>query len=401
MLIQFKAANHRSIKNEATLSMLASKDSDHGEHLIDAGTTDKYLKSSVIYGANGSGKSNLLHAFYFMVDYVLTSHEKQLNIPTGRMPFKFDAAMPKEPSVFEVVFMVDQIKYVYGFSADDTKIINEYLYTYPKGRKAIIFERKNTNDYHFTTDVNLQMSLKERNTQNKLYLATATNWNYKKVLPVFNWFASCRVLNMRTESAYGTNGSDLMDDKYREKIAQLLRVADFGIQALTIKASANSIAGVLTDVLDNVNTVHMIKNADGETTIFFLSMAEESTGTNAYFHLVGQVEKALKTGCLLVVDGMDAYLHPLLTRYLISLFNSIDCNPLGAQLIFSSHNTNFLSLDLLRRDQIWFAEKDENTGATALYSLVDFSVRKEAKVDKGYLLGRYGAIPFIKRSVND
>lgn len=401
MLIQFKAVNHRSIKNEATLSMLASKDSDHDEHLIDAGTTDKYLKSSVIYGANGSGKSNLLHAFYFMVNYVLISHEKQLNIPTGRMPFKFDAAMLKEPSVFEVVFMVDQIKYVYGFSADDTKIINEYLYTYPKGRKAIIFERKNTNDYRFTTDVNLQMSLKERNTQNKLYLATATNWNYKKVLPVFNWFASCQVLNMRTESAYGTNGSDLMDDKYREKIAQLLHVADFGIQALTIKASANSIAGVLTDVLDNVNTVHMIKNADGETTIFSLCMAEESTGTNAYFHLVDQVEKALKTGCLLVADGIDAYLHPLLTQYLISLFNSIDCNPLGAQLIFSSHNTNFLSLDLLRRDQIWFTEKDENTGATALYSLVDFSVRKEAKVDKGYLLGRYGAIPFIKRSVND
>lgn len=109
MLIQFKAVNHRSIKNEATLSMLASKDSDHDEHLIDAGTTDKYLKSSIIYGANGSGKSNLLHAFYFMVNYVLTSHEKQLNIPTGRMPFEFDAAMPKEPSVFEVVFMVDQI----------------------------------------------------------------------------------------------------------------------------------------------------------------------------------------------------------------------------------------------------------------------------------------------------
>ena len=396
VLIQFKVANYRSIKNKVTLSMLASKDPEHDEHLIDVGTKDKYLKSSIIYGANASGKSNVLLAFYFMVDYVLTSHEKQLNIPTGRMPFKFDAATPEEPSVFEVVFMVDQIKYVYGFSADDTKIIEEYLYTYPKGRKAVVFERENTDDYRFTTDVELQMSLKERNTHNKLYLATAANWNYKKVLPVFNWFASCRVLNTRIESAYGTNGSDLLDDKYREKIAQLLRVADFGIQALTIKDGATSIAGVLTGVLDNVEAVHQVKNADGESAMYSLSMAEESTGTNTYFRLVGEVEKALQTGCLLVADEMDAYLHPLLTQYLVSLFNSTEYNPLGAQLIFSSHNTNFLDLDLLRRDQIWFTEKDENTGATDLYSLVDFSVRKEAKVEKGYLLGRYGAIPFIK-----
>ena len=154
--------------------------------------------------------------------------------------------------------------------------------------------------------------------------------------------------------------------------------------------------GVITGVLDNVEAVHQVKNADGEFAMYPLSMAEESTGTNIYFRLIGEVEKALQTGCLLVADEMDAYLHPLLTQHLVSLFNSTENNPLGAQLIFCSHNTNFLNLDLMRRDQIWFTEKDENTGATDLYSLVDFSVRKEAKVEKGYLLGRYGAIPFIK-----
>ena len=124
-------------------------------------------------------------------------------------------------------------------------------------------------------------------------------------------------------------------------------------------------------------------------------MAEESTGTNTYFRLIGEVEKALEMGCLLVADEIDAYLHPLLTQHIVSLFNSAENNPHGAQLIFSSHNTNFLDLNLMRRDQIWFTEKNENTGATDLYSLVDFSVRKDAKVEKGYLLGRYGAIPFI------
>ena len=396
MLIQFKVANYRSIKGQVVLSMLASKDQEHGEHVIDAGTMGRYLKSSIIYGANASGKSNLLLAFYFMVNYVLTSHEKQLNIPTGRIPFKFDSATPEEPSVFEVAFIADQIKYVYGFSANDQKIIDEYLYYYPNGRKAVVFEREDTDNYRFTSDVELQKNLKERNTHNKLYLSTAANWNYQKVLPVFDWFASCRVLNTRVESAYGTNGSDLLDDKYREKIAQLLRVADFGIQTLRIKDGATSFTGILAGVLDNVEAVHQVKKENGECATYPLSMVEESTGTNTYFRLIGEVEKALETGCLLVADEMDAYLHPLLTQHIVSLFNSAENNPHGAQLIFSSHNTNFLDLDLMRRDQIWFTEKDENTGATDLYSLVDFSVRKNAKVEKGYLLGRYGAIPFIK-----
>lgn len=395
MLIQFKVANYRSIKGQVVLSMLASKDQEHDEHVIDAGNKGRYLKSSIIYGANASGKSNLLLAFYFMVNYVLTSHEKQLNIPTGRIPFKFDSDTPEEPSVFEVVFIADQTKYVYGFSANDQKIIDEYLYYYPKGRKAVVFERSDTDSYRFTSDVELQESLKERNTHNKLYLSTAANWNYKKVLPVFAWFSSCRILNTRFESAYGTNGADLLDEKYREKIAQLLRVADFGIQALKIKDGATSFTGVLTGVLDNVEAVHQVKNENGECATYPLSMAEESTGTNTYFRLIGEVEKALEMGCLLVADEIDAYLHPLLTQHIVSLFNSAENNPHGAQLIFSSHNTNFLDLNLMRRDQIWFTEKDENTGATDLYSLVDFSVRKDAKVEKGYLLGRYGAIPFI------
>lgn len=396
VLIQFKVENYRSIKGQVVLSMLASKDQGHDEHVIDVGSKERYLKSSIIYGANASGKSNLLLAFYFMVNYVLTSHERQLNIPTGRIPFKFDSATPEKPSVFEVVFIAEQIKYVYGFSANDQKIIDEYLYYYPNGRKAIVFEREDTDNYRFTSDVELQERLKERNTHNKLYLSTAANWNYKKILPVFDWFASCRVLNTRLESAYGTNGADLLDDKYREKIARLLSVADFGIQALKIKDGATSFTGVLTGILDNVEAVHQVKNKNGECASYPLNMSEESTGTNTYFRLIGEVEKALETGCLLVADEMDAYLHPLLTQHIVSLFNSADNNPHGAQLIFSSHNTNFLDLDLMRRDQIWFTEKDENTGATDLYSLVDFPVRKDAKVEKGYLLGRYGAIPFIK-----
>jgi len=125
-------------------------------------------------------------------------------------------------------------------------------------------------------------------------------------------------------------------------------------------------------------------------------MAEESDGTNSYFKLIGVVKKVLDEGTLLIVDELDAHLHPLLTKHLVSLFNSVEFNPNGGQLIFTSHNTNLLDLDVLRRDQIWFTEKDEQTAATDLFSLYDFSIRKDAKVEKGYLIGRYGAIPFIK-----
>ena len=125
-------------------------------------------------------------------------------------------------------------------------------------------------------------------------------------------------------------------------------------------------------------------------------MAEESDGTNSYFKLIGVVKKVLDEGALLIVDELDAHLHPLLTKHLVSLFNSVEFNPNGGQLIFTSHNTNLLDLDVLRRDQIWFTEKDELTAATDLFSLQSFSIRKDTKIEKGYLIGRYGAIPFIK-----
>ena len=125
-------------------------------------------------------------------------------------------------------------------------------------------------------------------------------------------------------------------------------------------------------------------------------MAEESDGTNSYFKLIGVVKKVLDEGTLLIVDELDAHLHPLLTKHLVSLFNSVEFNPNGGQLIFTSHNTNLLDLDVLRRDQIWFTEKGELTAATDLFSLQSFSIRKDTKIEKGYLIGRYGAIPFIK-----
>lgn len=401
MLIQFSVENYLSLKEKVVLSMLASNDTEHIEHLITSKKKESYLKAAVIYGANASGKSNVLNAFWFMVNYVLTSHEKQLHKPIDRIPFKFDKATLEKPSSFEVIFTIDDIRYVYGFSATDKEVVEEYLYYYPNGRQAIIFERKNTNEYRFTVDVDEQMTLRDRTSANKLYLSVASNWNYKKVVPVFGWFASCKILTKNSVAdAYGVDAEQLRDDEYRSVIEAMLRVADFGIQSLQIREVENvkRLAKIEEEYI-NIDAIHLVQDEDGNTHPFALNMTEESDGTNSYFKLVGIVKNVLDKGGLLVADEMDAHLHPLLMKHLVMLFNSETYNPNGAQLIFTSHNTNLLDLDVFRRDQIWFTEKDEKCVATDLFSLYDFSVRKDAKVEKGYLIGRYGAIPFIKEGL--
>lgn len=395
MLIQFSVENYLSIKNRVVLSMLASRDKEHPEHLITDGNKN-CLKAAVIYGANASGKSNVLNAFWFMVNYVLTSHNQQLHKTIDRSPFKFDREMPARPSSFEIIFTIGGIRYAYGFSVTDTAVTEEYLYYYPNGRQALIFERKNTKDFRFTIDIDEQNMLKERTSANKLYLSVASNWSYAKVIPVLEWFASCQILTKNSVAdAYGLEAEQLKEDGYRNVIASMLRVADFGIQSLQM-CDSDYILSQRGGIFTNIEAVHTVQDTSGNLLSYALNMTEESDGTNSYFKLIGIVKKALDQGTLFVADEMDAHLHPLLTRHLVSLFDSMEFNLHGAQLIFTSHSTSLLDLDLLRRDQIWFTEKDEQTAATDLFSLYDFSVRKDTKIEKGYLIGRFGAIPFIR-----
>ena len=232
MLIQFSVENYLSIKDKVVLSLLASRDNEHPEHLILDGNKN-YLKSAVIYGANASGKSNVLNAFWFMVNYVLTSHNQQVHKAIDRIPFKFDKETPARPSSFEVIFTANGIRYAYGFSVTDKAVVEEYLYYYPNGRQALIFERKDTTDFRFTVDIDEQNTLKDRTSANKLYLSVASNWSYAKVIPVLEWFASCQIITKNSVAdAYGLEAEQLKDDDYRRVIASMLRVADFGIQSL-------------------------------------------------------------------------------------------------------------------------------------------------------------------------
>ena len=232
----------------------------------------------------------------------------------------------------------------------------------------------------------------------KQYLARDTfiHVNGKSAKSTLFSVSDCQIITKNSVAdAYGLEAEQLKDDDYRHVIASMLRVADFGIQSLQMR-DAEPAPSQRNDIFTNIEAIHTVQDTEGNTSSYALNMAEESDGTNSYFKLIGVVKKVLDEGTLLVADEMDAHLHPLLTKHLVSLFNSVEFNPNGAQLIFTSHNTNLLDLDVLRRDQIWFTEKDEQTAATDLFSLYDFSIRKDAKVEKSYLIGRYGAIPFIK-----
>ena len=296
MLIQFSVENFLSIKEKIILSMLASKDMEHPEHLI-LGTNKNYLKSVVIYGANASGKSNVLNAFWFMVNYVLTSHNQQLHKSIERSPFKFDKETPSLPSSFEVIFTADGIRYAYGFSATDKAIVEEYLYYYPNGRQALIFERNETKRFRFTVDIDEQTQLKERTSANKLYLSVASNWSYSKVIPVLEWFASCQIITKNSiADAYGLDVEQLKDDDYRRVMASMLRVADFGIQSLQLRDSEPIAAALHENAFTNFEAVHTVQDIDGNSASYTLNMSEESDGTNSYFKLISIVKKAVDHG---------------------------------------------------------------------------------------------------------
>jgi AAA15 family ATPase/GTPase len=394
MLAQFRVGNYLSFKHNPFFYMRACKDKEHPEAVAELGANGRLLKACVVIGANASGKSNFINAMRFMVNYVLNSHLKQLNQVTGRTAFKFGPETLGMPSTFEVVFVQGRVKYEYGFALNDTEVTDEYLYHYPHGRKALIFERSHINKYRFTTDVDLQSNLKDRNTANKLYLSTAANWNYEKVIPVFKWFSSWKFID---QSIFGQASEEsaekLRDGEYRSKISKMMKAVDSSISSLQLTEGRTGFGGTLTGVYDHIEVVHHVVAEDGKENVYTLNMAEESRGTRAYFDLIGLVYNTLDSGGILVADDMDAHFHPLLTRKIVALFNSDQHNPRNAQLIFTTKNTNLLDLSLLRRDQVWFSEKWDPESITDVYPLIEYSVRKDMSLEKCYLQGRFGGVP--------
>ena len=386
MLLQFSVTNHRSIKETAIISMKAAADKTMKEILISPDGKKELLPVMAIYGANAAGKSNVLHALLLMREMVCGIYAKPLKgTELPYEPFAFVDG-ETEPTELEIIYYYEGIKYAYGFSFDRNKVTSEYLYHWPNGREALIFSREN-GKYEFRESIQEQLILARRTPDNRLYLTSSNEWNCMQTEKAYLWFQQklCGLI-----STGGSNETTIdairESEQEKQRILKEMMLADLGICDIVLSGSAEK---------PIVSTIHQLIDSEGNQKQYTLLLGQESMGTQRFFSRIGLWMEAMKSGAVLVVDEIEASMHPLLTRHLIEMIQDKVINQNHAQLIFTTHDTGLLDLTLLRRDQIWFAEKDENTMQTDIYALTEFSPRKQENIAKGYLQGRYGAVPFI------
>lgn len=413
MLIEFSVKNFLSFKDKITLSMEKGNGEENISNIIKNDITD-LLRTSVIYGANASGKSNVIKAFTCAIILVRTSN---LMMPGGKLdlvkPFLLDDISRNKPSEFEFIFITNNIKYRYYFSADENKIYDEILDAYYSQKPTNIFTRTNTNDYEFNSDKTKLEELKNKNLENKLFLATSSSWNYDKTRDPFLWFLNVidtydsftNILDNDLIS-YSKNDKDL-----KEFTLKLLKEADILIKDINVDYEEKNMDENMVDLLIpkinqnskvfktksiNIELEHEVIDEFNKKHFYKLNFIDESLGTKVLFSLAPILKRAFSSSKVIIVDEFEKSMHPKLVEFIIKLFNNPDINKYNSQLIFTTHATNLLDLELLRRDQIWFTEKNPSNGVTDLYPLDSFSVRKDENILKGYINGRYGAIPFIK-----
>ncbi|RDV36261.1 ATP-binding protein [Bradymonadaceae bacterium TMQ3] len=420
MLIEFRVSNYRSFRDENVFSLVAAgRDKTHPENTIDdvAQKGFQLLRSAVIYGANASGKTNLLRALDVVRTAVINSAKWQKGDPIeGIAPFRLDAELQSQPGRFEIVFVQDGVRFEYGFVIDRQRVHEEWLFAYPKKVAQTWFQRDaSLGDEGWTWGANLKGQKKqiaELTRDNALFLSVAAQLNHEQLSPVFQWFQDHLRPLFNTDFPLSLNTYTTQmaaqSDEHRAKIATFLRAADFGIADIKISRQRfdeteyfKSLPEDLkerflqlskdTEHLD-VQTLH--RTTEGQTVHF--SLDDESHGTRSFYALTGRLLDVLENGRILVVDELDTSLHPLLVRKIVELFHSPEFNKKNAQLIFNTHDTSLLDPNLFRRDQIWFTEKDRD-GASHLYPLSDFKPRKDEALERGYLAGRYRALPFIGR----
>ncbi|GAB4044952.1 AAA family ATPase [Spirosoma litoris] len=402
MLIEFSVGNFLSIKDRQTLRLDASSISEHRDQLINAGRY-KLLRSAVIYGANASGKSNVLKAMAAMREIVTTSSRHSSRDTIEVEPFRLSTETEEKPSYFEVLFWLDDVRYRYGFEADLVAVRAEWLFMARKEQEKPLFIRESYDLIEVFKDFKEGRGLEEKTRDNALFLAVCDQFNGELSKRILNWFSRLiSISGLSHEKLRGLTVKNIERNPLPDLVLFLQQV-DVGFDEIGIhrKPSKNSLLG-LEDLKFEVETIHQKFDA-AKKPIGYESFdldKNESSGTNKLFDLSGSIFETLEAGGILVVDELDAKLHPLMTQAIIRLFNQPELNPKNAQLIFATHDTNLLSGKLFRRDQIYFTEKDQY-GVTSLYSLVEYQeedgtkVRKDRSFEEDYIQGRYGAIPFI------
>ena len=413
MLIEFSVKNFMSFKEKVTLSMEKGNGDENLDNIASINNLD-LLKTAAIYGANASGKSNLLKAFTFAILFIRNSNNNTVGMKLpGINSFLFDVLTMSKPSEFEFDFISNSVRYKYAFSADSSKVYTESLDAYYSQKPTNIFTRTNINDYEYPKAEESKLkSIESKNTENKLFLATATNWNYEKTKDAYLWFTNCIDTYNSFDSITKESLIDYSNNGELKKFTlRMLKEFDIFIKDLNVsyeekEMDTNMINMFIppaaktigTPMVSNVKIelVHEVIDKNNNTYNIGMGLDSESEGTQILFFLAPFLKHAFDNNRIIIVDELEKSLHPAIVEYIIKMFNNKKINKSNSQLIFTTHATNLLSLDLFRRDQIWFTEKNPKSAASDLYPLDSFSVRKDENIQKGYINGRYGAIPFIR-----
>ncbi len=424
MLIEFKVANYRSIGEEQVLTLIPNTAyDDYPDNIITEGAYNA-LNACAIYGNNGSGKSNLLSAIAMLDKLIHLSARTASTTNLPYDPFLLRKGYEENPTKFEITFIVEGIRYKYGIEFFQKHISREWLYRKGKGREVLLFGREDdiiepTSSLKANKTV-LDAAI-EATRSNGLFLSTCDMLNVAEARIIMKWFRDLNSLNGIYTEAQEIRTVKMWDkDDMKEVISDYMLSLNLGITALDISTKDFDESDLPQDLSDSVRrelmntlkdkqsysvaTTHKIYDKDGNETPDRLSWnldERESEGTIKAFHLSGPIISALTTGGVLIIDEIEAKMHPIITLNTIELFLDKKTNPRGAQLIFATHDTNLLTFSRLRRDQIFFTEKNvwESTELYSLSGIVHPENNQKERLDtnkeKRYLEGRYGAIPYL------
>lgn len=430
VLLSFRASNVRSFREEIVFSLQATALAEPEARLPvrwrDSGATVDVLPAAGVFGANASGKSNLLRVMHDMRTLVLGSFRH--GRPAGgipRRPFLLDPNAAERPSEFEVDLVLHGVRHRYGFAINSSRVLEEWAFQYPKGQERLIFSRDHDELEIGSTERAKSRAVREILRPNALFLSTSASANHPVLLPLYNWFERNFLLAeaQSRDARQALTASMLEMPEVKDEVLAFIQEADLGISGVAVeevdpevrdrmtRAVAILMEGVETDQEEESGfepPVGIYLEHKGRQGAVRFGPGDESLGTLVWFGIVGPIVHALKNGSVFLADELDASLHPTLVAFVVALFQNRQTNPHRAQLVFNSHDTSLLgdavgvritqgSGRLLGRDQIWFTEK-ENDGSSRVYPLSDMSPRKGEAIERRYIAGRYGAVPILPRS---
>lgn len=415
MLLRVSASNCLSIAERQELSLVSTKlKGPNLQTFAAAGAGGlRALPAAVIYGANASGKSNFVKAFQFMRRAILDSHSK--GSPEGGVPrihFGLDDNATKKPTVLEADFIVDEIRFQYGFECNDDEFLTEWLYSFPEGKRRKLFERKGASVEFGQYFKGAKRTLVDFMRKNSLFISTATQNDHEELSRIVSFFRSIKFSNnvavgeFMLKNVFRKDQIDTRTIKFLESIGTGVvrhRQNEFEMPE-SVKSFSSELRNLLKKNFSGLDLEETIADQDKVVSIelahagtdgkeYYFELEHESAGTRRLILIMNMVFRAIDEGSVVVVDELDASLHTLASEQILEIFASCNLNQNGAQLIATTHDTNLLGSRFLRRDQVWFCEKND-AGASEIYPLSDIKTRRSDNFEAGYLEGRFGAIPF-------